>query len=232
IAHVIVGDMGLDRPYTRIMTPSLDENGGANSVPVPFDDRINIRYGMDANMRLHRGLTLHPDSIYLKQNLASLPVWVSGSEHSSWVAQKNHVLSPSQKQEISTWGGRDKIVVYSDYQPRLEGDERYELSNLPSVDIVIYPFMDGGRRLFYKARRFVLPGFSTPKQCYSPDYSKQTPPDSVKDYRRTLYWNPNLMLDKDGKATVTLYNNARTTQISVDAQGQAADGTLLWGIER
>ena len=229
IAHVIVGDMGLDRPYTRIMIPSLDENGGANSVPVPFDDRINIRYGMDANMRLHRGLTIHPDSIYLRQNLASLPVWVSGSEHSGWVAQKNHVLSPSQKQEISTWGGRDKIVVYSDYQPRLEGDERYELSNLPSVDIVIYPFMDGGRRLFYKARRFVLPGFSTPKQCYSPDYSKQTPPDSVKDYRRTLYWNPNLMLDKDGKATVTLYNNARTTQISVDAAGQAADGTLLWG---
>jgi hypothetical protein len=49
---------------------------------------------------------------------------------------------------------------------------------------------------------------------------------------RTLYWNPNLMLDKDGKATVILYNNARTTQISVDAAGQAADGTLLWGAER
>ena len=54
----------------------------------------------------------------------------------------------------------------------------------------------------------------------------------VKDYRRTLYWNPNIMLDKDGKATITLYNNARTTQISVDAAGQAADGTLLWGVER
>ena len=60
-------------------------------------------------------------------------------------------------------------------------------------------------------------------------HSKQASPDSIKDYRRTLYWNPNLMLDKDGKATVTLYNNARTTQISVDAAGQAADGTLLWG---
>ena len=232
IAHMIVGDMGLERPFTRIMTPTIDEDGKSLDGPPPFDDRINIRYGMDANMRLHRGLTVHPDSIYLRQNLASLPIWVSGSEHSGWVAQKNHVLSPSQKLEISTWGGRDKIVVYSDYQPRLEGDERYKLSNIPSVDIVIYPFMDGSTRLFYKARRFVLPGFSAPVQYYSPDYSKQTPPDSVKDYRRTLYWNPNLMLDKDGKATITLYNNARTTQISVDAAGQAADGTLLWGEER
>ncbi|MDO5490599.1 MAG: hypothetical protein Q4F52_10935 [Bacteroidaceae bacterium] len=34
--------------------------------------------------------------------------------------------------------------------------------------------------------------------------------------------------DWDGKATITLYNNARTTQISVDAEGQVADGTLLW----
>ena len=231
IAHMIVGDMGLERPYTRIMIPTTNNEGNISDDVLPFDDRINIRYGLDANMRLHKGLTINPDSMYLRHNLASVPVWVSGSDQSSWVAEKNHVLSPSQKQEISTWAGRDKIVVYTDYQPRLEGDDRYKLSNLPSVDIVIYPFMDGSKRLFYKARRYVLPGFAYPAECYSPDYSKQTPPDSVKDYRRTLYWNPNLMLDENGEATITLYNNARTTQISVDAAGQAADGTLLWGFE-
>ena len=48
------------------------------------------------------------------------------------------------------------------------------------------------------------------------------------DYRRTLYWNPNLKLDAEGRARVTLYNNSRTTQIEVEAAGQAADGTLLW----
>ncbi len=48
------------------------------------------------------------------------------------------------------------------------------------------------------------------------------------DYRRTLYWNPNLKLDAEGRARVTLYNNSRTTQIQVEAAGQAADGTLLW----
>ncbi len=48
------------------------------------------------------------------------------------------------------------------------------------------------------------------------------------DYRRTLYWNPNLRLDSEGRARVTLYNNSHTTQIQVEAAGQAADGTLLW----
>ena len=56
-------------------------------------------------------------------------------------------------------------------------------------------------------------------------------PESQHDYRRTLYWNPNLLLDENGEAHITLYNNSRTTQISVDAAGQAADGTLLWGSE-
>ncbi|MBQ2013239.1 MAG: hypothetical protein II206_10695, partial [Bacteroidaceae bacterium] len=104
-------------------------------------------------------------------------------------------------------------------------------SNLPETYLAKFPHPNEEHRVIYRDRRYILPGFAYPAECYSPDYSKQTPPDSVKDYRRTLYWNPNVMLDQDGKATITLYNNARTTQISVDAAGQAADGTLLWGIE-
>jgi len=52
---------------------------------------------------------------------------------------------------------------------------------------------------------------------------------SQLEYRRTLYWNPNLKLDENGEATITFYNNSRTTYLSVEAEGQATDGTLLWG---
>ncbi len=119
----------------------------------------------------------------------------------------------------------DSIYIFTDYSPRLEGDKRYYGSDRPAVSILF----KSGVRSAYSDRYIKMPGFAYPAEFYNPDYSKQTPPDSIKDYRRTLYWNPNLMLDKDGKATITLYNNARTTQISVDAAGQAADGTLLWG---
>ena len=60
---------------------------------------------------------------------------------------------------------------------------------------------------------------------HTPD---RPPPEAPTDYRRTLYWNPNLKLDAEGCARVTLYNNSRMTQIQVEAAGQAADGTLLW----
>ena len=74
----------------------------------------------------------------------------------------------------------------------------------------------------------ILDGFAAPAEFYSPNYSRYKLPEGQKDYRRTLYWNPNLKLDEEGRARVTLYNNSRTTQIEVEAAGQAADGTLLW----
>ncbi|MBQ5742195.1 MAG: hypothetical protein IIV53_10165, partial [Bacteroidaceae bacterium] len=122
----------------------------------------------------------------------------------------------------------DSIYIFTDYSPRLEGDKRYYGSDRPAVSVLF----KSGYTNAYSDRCIKMQGFAYPAECYSPDYSKQTPPENAKDYRRTLYWNPNLMLDKDGKATITLYNNARTTEISVDAAGQAADGTLLWGDER
>ena len=49
-----------------------------------------------------------------------------------------------------------------------------------------------------------------------------------QDYRRTLYWNPALPLDQEGHAHITLWNNSKPTQISVEAEGQTTDGKLLW----
>jgi len=38
-----------------------------------------------------------------------------------------------------------------------------------------------------------------------------------------------VLLDENGEAVVTFYNNSRQTSLSVEAEGQAPDGTLLWG---
>ena len=121
----------------------------------------------------------------------------------------------------------EKYVVYTDYQPRLEGSTRYMGSNRPMTVIAIYPFPDGSKRAVYRDRRYILEGFAYPAQFYSPDYSKQIPSEPT-DYRRTLYWNPDLKLDENGEAIITFYNNSRQTTLSVEAEGQATDGTLLW----
>lgn len=36
-------------------------------------------------------------------------------------------------------------------------------------------------------------------------------------------------LDENGEASITFYNNSRQTTLNIEAEGQAADGTLLWG---
>ena len=63
-----------------------------------------------------------------------------------------------------------------------------------------------------------------PDHFYHSDYSHRPAPAQVKDYRRTLYWNPNAPLDKDGRFTATFYNNNKTTRMRVSAAGLTGNG--------
>ncbi len=120
----------------------------------------------------------------------------------------------------------DSVYVFTDYAPRQEGSDRYRASNQPEVDILFtlldYPFPSNVDRYMR------LRGFARPAEFYSPDYSRRAPSGDETDYRRTLYWNPNVSLDSNGEARVHLYNNALTGGILVNAQGQGCDGSLLW----
>ena len=122
----------------------------------------------------------------------------------------------------------DKVYIYTDYSPRNEGDERFTQANQPTVTVDLRRLPDEGRRVTYRDRRYVLDGFACQEDFYHPDYRRNPPAEGQKDYRRTLYWNPDLQLDAEGKAHVTLYNNSQTTVVSVEAEGQTKDGTLLY----
>lgn len=123
----------------------------------------------------------------------------------------------------------DKVYIYTDYAPRREGDKRYRQSNQPSVSVDLRVPEDGSQFIAYRDRRRVLWGFSECVDFYHPDYSNQPTP-SAKDYRRTLYWNPDLPLDEEGRAHVHFYNNSRSTNITVSAEGITTSGEALSGI--
>lgn len=63
-----------------------------------------------------------------------------------------------------------------------------------------------------------IQGYQTPSQFYSPQY-----PDGAEfydvDYRRTLYWNPNVQTDRKGRTNLEFYNNSYSTHFSVSASG-------------
>ena len=73
-------------------------------------------------------------------------------------------------------------------------------------------------------RSMRIRGFSRPAEFYSPDYSKRTLQDAPKDYRRTLYWNPDVRTDSQGRARIELYNNSTARHLVVSAEGLTPDG--------
>ena len=202
VVRYFVGDMGLEAPY-------MAGSNGTNS------NGIHRKYGLGPTRRsLPQYVDIPKDSIYERKNLHSF----NGAD-----------MSTHERREYSrNLENVDRYVLYTDYIPRCSDKSRYEGSNLPETTIVTYPYPDGSEQIVYRDRRYFLPGISIANDFYHPDYSQHKLPEGQKDYRRTLYWNPNLQLDEKGEAHISFYNNSRTTKIVVDAEGQAADGTLLW----
>ena len=100
-----------------------------------------------------------------------------------------------------------------------------EAADLYSCVVMIetYPdgkvMVDGGKGI----RKTSMQGYATPQEFYSPDYSMM-PIDT--DYRRTLYWNPEVIPDENGKATIRFYNNSTLTIPKADMQTVSTDGAI------
>lgn len=69
-----------------------------------------------------------------------------------------------------------------------------------------------------------LRGFNRPVQFYSPEYP-DGPVEGTEDYRRTLYWNPNVITDSLGHARIEFYNNSYSTRFNVSGAGITAGGS-------
>ena len=75
-------------------------------------------------------------------------------------------------------------------------------------------------------REYNFQGFNRPVEFCNPDYSKAKLPE-IKDYRRTLYWNPNVTTDNFGQASIEFYNNSVCNIIDVSAEGITRYGQFL-----
>lgn len=138
-------------------------------------------------------------------------------------------ISSQTKDKYNLLKNLGKVYLYTDYSPRREGNSLYDGDDIPIVTVDIHLIdQNDSQRATSRDRRYVLPGYSAPEEFYQPDYSNKPLP-TVKDYRRTLYWNPDLKLDDTGKAEFRFFGNGKQTHLSVRAEGLANDGTLLTG---
>ena len=66
-------------------------------------------------------------------------------------------------------------------------------------------------------------GYSRPYSFYSPEYPNGPVLGDV-DFRRTLYWNPNVITDSIGNAQVEFYNSSITKHFNIEAAGITSSG--------
>src|SRR3569833_242554 len=69
-------------------------------------------------------------------------------------------------------------------------------------------------------------GFYKAHEFYSPQYDNPHTNQKMADLRSTIYWNPNIITDKDGKASFSYFNADGKGTYRVVIEGIDADGNL------
>ena len=119
------------------------------------------------------------------------------------------------------------ICQYAD--PRLTP---FDVSDLYSCAVLIETYPEGKipTEAGKGVRKTWLDGYSQVKEFYHPNYSVLPP---VPDYRRTLYWNPSVTPDKEGKAHIRFYNNSRCRKLKISAETITTNGLIgTYGIDK
>lgn len=75
-------------------------------------------------------------------------------------------------------------------------------------------------------RQTVMQGYTPALEYYSPAYPDKELYMDKADKRRTLYWNPSVQTDENGKAVIECYNNQYSTPLIIQAETLSNDGKL------
>ncbi len=99
-----------------------------------------------------------------------------------------------------------------------------------SPEAILSIYTKSGRGLFYSMQKddkgvikVQVTGFTKTRSFYSPDYSNSKL-DIKQDNRSTLYWNPIINTNKEGKAQVTFYNSTNCSLLRAEAVGLSYAG--------
>ncbi|MDR1222728.1 MAG: hypothetical protein LBL07_07625 [Tannerella sp.] len=92
-------------------------------------------------------------------------------------------------------------------------------------------FYDRRQRFHFKS---LMPlGYATPAAFYSPRYDPPgAPPGDPPDLRTTIYWQPDVTVTGDDKASIRFYTADTPTAYSIVTQGICLNGTLIYRHEK
>lgn len=201
-----------------------------------------VRKGVEA------GRALHHWNMSVSMEFAAMDIEISADEYWALTGEK---LSPGIKVSVPAGGvmSNTRAIPYPMLQPITKFRSAY--IRMEPFDTIIYINNTGisipwskkqreiedekfknsiglmyfQRHTFHEeregVRRTYYLGYNEAQVFKAPDYSVLP---TEPDYRRTLYWNPDVHLDGNGAATVEFYNNSTCKSISVSAEGVSHEG--------
>jgi len=112
----------------------------------------------------------------------------------------------------------ETITIYADMETR-EYYKNVRTGSIPETVLSYNSYKNGYSRPKNGTHERIttLQGYSYVKDFYSPTYDHASLPKE-KDFRRTLYWNPDIKTDSAGKASVHFYNNSTCKAMKISAE--------------
>ncbi|MDR2293452.1 MAG: Plug domain-containing protein [Prevotellaceae bacterium] len=126
----------------------------------------------------------------------------------------------------------ERIDVLKGFQSQILGGN--------SSDIIIMIKSKHGRGILslYDKMQFNLKkisplGFQMPAEFYSPKYHRPAQKNNKEpDLRTTVFWNPNIITDKEGATAFDFYSSDYSTTYSVIIEGITEDGKIIRNISK
>ena len=116
------------------------------------------------------------------------------------------------------------IVFNEMISPTIEN--AWTFIDTPKLNIIVYLYC---HHLFSSEsnkglRRTYFQGFNQASTFKTEDYSVIPP---MADFRRTIWWQPDITIDAEGKAKVEFFNNSTCEEMYISVEGMTQDGKVL-----
>ena len=165
-------------------------------------------------------------------------VWIVNNEFCSitnfkgdWLATNHAYTNAVDNQtfttEIPIMLDEVRSIYATDDQSALRQHIRCsDLENKQPYIIYCYTYLDRPKERLKGVRYAHYHGYSPVEVFETEDYSDIAP---VADYRRTLFWEPNIWTDENGRAQVEFWNNSSCTNMLFSVEGISGEGKFVTG---
>ena len=139
--------------------------------------------------------------------------------------QINYIYDNGEGREVGFLDEAKSIyIVFNEQMSPSLG--RWDIIQHPKHNIYVYIY---SHRIFSSEsnkglRRTYFQGFNQASTFKTEDYNVIPP---MADFRRTIWWQPDITTDAQGKAKVEFFNNSTCEEMYISVEGMTSDGKIL-----